>query len=136
MSLFFGKLSTLFNYGVEISKSVRWVPLFAILREEVDIVLGFGEIVELDNIGMIEQLPSVDFIFYTVDDIAAFGLLVICHLDLSLVGGTFSSIFCLHIILHAKSVFGSSTVKWVIAKLPRPSSSFLMMYFPSITFRV
>jgi hypothetical protein len=85
---------------------------------------------------MIKQFPSINFILNTIDDIAAFGLLIIGHLDLSLMGGTFSSIFCLHIILHAKSVFGSSTVKWVIAKLPRPSSSFLMMYFPSITLRV
>lgn len=86
---------------------------------------------------MIQQLPGIHFVLDAIYDVVASCFLVLSHLNLrSAIGATFSSIFCLHIILHAKRVFGSSTVRWVMAKLPLPSSSFFIMYLPSITFRV
>ena len=122
---------------MQISNLADYLPLLTVLREEVDVVAGFWEVIKLDDVGMIKQLPGVYLVLNAVNDVVAFGVFVLR--DLYLYAGhyhTFSNIFCLQIILQASKVLGSSTVRCVMAKLPRPNSSFLIMYFPSMTLSV
>lgn len=80
--------------------------MVAVLREEVDILSSLREIIKSHNILMGEELPGVNLVLNTVDNVVLLGVLVFGHLNLSQKPGTLSSMSFLQIILHASSMCG------------------------------
>lgn len=61
---------------------VRGVPSGAVLKKEVDVVLRFWEIDELDYVLMVDALPGFDLIFEGVDEVLFCEGLVLGEVDL------------------------------------------------------
>lgn len=47
----------------------RGVPARAELEEEVDIILGFREVDEVHDVGVVDGFPGLDFILESVDEV-------------------------------------------------------------------
>lgn len=58
------------------------VPSSAVLQEEIDVVGGFGEVCELDNVAVVYALPGLDFVLEGIDEVLLGESFVLAEIDL------------------------------------------------------